>query len=588
MQSLGPARGVQGRACGQRQQRRSGRAHWGRFGLNYTSSSRCTAVRAVASPPEQAAVRPAAAPPAPDANQRIREGGTEAGLVLAQSSKRDPEQPSLASQLPPLAPGAALDVAVVGCGPAGLFLAAQLAERGLKVGLIGPDVPFVNNYGVWVDEFKAVGLEDTLELTFPDAQCWFGEGHEVRVGRAYGRVSRRKLRARLTSLCANAGVAYLADEVTAIETPDGPGASSRLATAGGAALGARLVALASGQAAGRFLKYEEGAPAVAAQTAYGIEAEVEGYSDAYDPKAMLFMDYRRHHTGVWEGSAQRLQRGKHPNAADGLWGSSGEVPSFLYAMPLANGRVFLEETCLVARPALPFSVLKRRLERRMAAMGLKLKTVHEEEWSYIPVGGPLPLPGQPVAAFGAAANLVHPATGFSVSRSLREAPAAAAAAAAALARPDAGAREAAAAVWEALWPAERRRQAAFHLFGMELLIQLDLGSTNDFFRTFFALPQTYWRGFLGSSLSSGQLVVFALLTFALAPAGIKGKLVSHLITDPSGAYLAQKYLGGSSEGSSSSGGGADGGGSSDGPRVAAAAGLLLALSQIAAARGGDA
>jgi hypothetical protein len=90
---------------------------------------------------------------------------------------------------------------------------------------------------------------------------------------------------------------------------------------------------------------------------------------------MLFMDYRRHHTGVWEGSAQRLKRAEHPNAADGLWGSGGEAPSFLYAMPLANGRVFLEETCLVARPGLPFAVLKRRLERRMAAMGLKLKKV---------------------------------------------------------------------------------------------------------------------------------------------------------------------------------------------------------------------
>lgn len=37
--------------------------------------------------------------------------------------------------------------------------------------------------------------------------------------------------------------------------------------------------------------------------------------------------------------------------------------------------------------------------------------VHEEEWSFIPVGGPLPVPGQNIAAFGAAANLVHPATG---------------------------------------------------------------------------------------------------------------------------------------------------------------------------------
>jgi len=90
---------------------------------------------------------------------------------------------------------------------------------------------------------------------------------------------------------------------------------------------------------------------------------------------MLFMDYRRHHTGIWEGSAPRLTGGNHPNANDGLWGSAGEVPSFLYAMPLADGRVFLEETCLVARPALPFKVLKRRLERRMAAMGITVKKV---------------------------------------------------------------------------------------------------------------------------------------------------------------------------------------------------------------------
>jgi Lycopene cyclase protein len=40
--------------------------------------------------------------------------------------------------------------------------------------------------------------------------------------------------------------------------------------------------------------------------------------------------------------------------------------------------------------------------------------VHEEEWSYIPVGGPLPAADQPLTAFGAAANLVHPATGARV------------------------------------------------------------------------------------------------------------------------------------------------------------------------------
>jgi lycopene epsilon-cyclase len=101
-------------------------------------------------------------------------------------------------------------------------------------------------------------------------------GPQVNVGRSYGRVSRRLLRQHLLQLCAAAGVTYLADEVSAIDTPEGSGAVSEVRTAGGAALRARLVTLASGQAAGRFMKYEEGAPVVAAQTAYGIEAEVEG------------------------------------------------------------------------------------------------------------------------------------------------------------------------------------------------------------------------------------------------------------------------------------------------------------------------
>ncbi len=51
----------------------------------------------------------------------------------------------------------------------------------------GNDVPFVNNYGVWKDEFKDLGLEGTLDREWEDAMCYFGEGREVRVGRGYGR-----------------------------------------------------------------------------------------------------------------------------------------------------------------------------------------------------------------------------------------------------------------------------------------------------------------------------------------------------------------------------------------------------------------
>ena len=67
----------------------------------------------------------------------------------------------------------------------------------------------------------------------------------------------------------------------------------------------RLVTLAAGAAAGKFLKYEQKAPTVAAQTAYGLEVELEGYEGKYDGDTMLFMDFRRHHSGLWDGTATR-------------------------------------------------------------------------------------------------------------------------------------------------------------------------------------------------------------------------------------------------------------------------------------------
>lgn len=66
-----------------------------------------------------------------------------------------------------------------------------------------------------------------------------------------------------------------------------------------------MVTLAAGAAAGKFLQYEQAAPTVAAQTAYGIEVEIEGYEGVYDEHSMLFMDFRRHHSGVWDGGAPR-------------------------------------------------------------------------------------------------------------------------------------------------------------------------------------------------------------------------------------------------------------------------------------------
>lgn len=43
----------------------------------------------------------------------------------------------------------------------------------------------------------------------------------------------------------------------------------------------------------------------APSAAPNVQAEVAGYADNYPPDAMLFMDFRRHHTGLYDGTASR-------------------------------------------------------------------------------------------------------------------------------------------------------------------------------------------------------------------------------------------------------------------------------------------
>jgi len=201
--------------------------------------------------------------------------------------------------------------------------------------------------------------------------------------------------------------------------------------------------------------------------------------------------------------------------------------------------VFVEETSLVARPALPFPELKARLEARLAWLGIRVKAVHEEEYCLIPMGGVLPALPQRTLGLGGTAGQVHPSTGYMVARMLGAAPvladavvdalaaglagrgAAGAAAAAAASGappppppPGLDVDEASARAWAALWPAERKRQRAFFCFGMDVLLRLNLAETRQFFAAFFALPAPLWQGFLSARLGFGQLIAFGLSLFA--------------------------------------------------------------------------
>jgi lycopene beta-cyclase len=73
-----------------------------------------------------------------------------------------------------------VDLVVAGAGPSGIAVASRVARAGFSVCVVDPNplAPWINNYGVWVDEFQAMGLEDCLHVIWPKAKVWMGNTRE--------------------------------------------------------------------------------------------------------------------------------------------------------------------------------------------------------------------------------------------------------------------------------------------------------------------------------------------------------------------------------------------------------------------------
>ena len=99
----------------------------------------------------------------------------------------------------------------------------------------------------------------------------------------------------------------------------------------------------------------------------------------YDKEAMTLFDYRTDH---FELDSPKVTK------------RAGDVPTFMYAMPLEENRTFFEDTSLVARPAVSILECKERCFKRLAHLGIQVTGVEEEEFCYIPMGGPLPMKDQ--------------------------------------------------------------------------------------------------------------------------------------------------------------------------------------------------
>ena len=273
-----------------------------------------------------------------------------------------------------------------------------------------------------------MGLEDCLEFVWPRANVFLDstEAGKRELRRPYGRVDRKKLKRRLLSRCIDNGVAFVEARAEGVEhgsshstlsvSRRGEGGGGRGSSGGGANGGssgeatstsnnkieARVVLDATGHSR-KLVQWDQPFDP-GYQGAYGIAATVDRHPFALD--SMLFMDWRDDHTG---GSPE-------------MRAANQRVPTFLYAMPFSPTEVFLEETSLVARPAVGFDELRERLERRLEHLEIKVKEIHEVERCLIPMGGALPRLPQRTVGIGGAAGMVHPSTGYMVARALGAAP----------------------------------------------------------------------------------------------------------------------------------------------------------------------
>ncbi|GAB3293288.1 lycopene cyclase family protein [Parasphingorhabdus pacifica] len=377
---------------------------------------------------------------------------------------------------------------MVGGGPAGRAVTAACSDIGLEVALVDPTPRRVwpHTYAAWCDELPASLPQSTRAAVMPRMRAFGTTQHEWE--RPYAVLDNPSVWKHLW----RADVVEVTGRAVAAEHGS---AGSTLHLKDGRRIAAAAVVDASGSA--RALSGGRPARTSAQQTAVGVVVDSATAETIRPPGAGVFMDWRP--------------------APD----TRGGWPTFLYAVDLGPDRVLLEETSLARRPAMPLASLRRRLRGRFAAAGPALTEQEPEERVRFPVDDPLPRPNR-VIPFGATAGFVHPATGFSVAASLRQAPWLAGAIGAGL---PAGPAAASKAGWSILWPPRALAAHGLRLRGLQALLSCPPEQVPEFFEAFFRLPQDRQSAFLAAEHDPASTATAMTSLFRTAPWPVRRHLI---------------------------------------------------------------
>lgn len=408
------------------------------------------------------------------------------------------------------------DVLVLGSGPAARSI-ATLLSKDLDVLLADSnfDRKWPPNYGVWEDEWQSICSlyknsfnhdlpENCIDRKWKVTDCYFGGSFDIpteqrfRIDRPYYRIEKNALQDALSQkddyrvLKANhmseaTSINLYSPSGSLVHDKDGSTITLQTSDKKEISVKSKLIVDCTGHETKLVLKdsrVKSIPPGF--QIAYGAlmtvdETDVVDKTQIgpYDKEAMTLFDYRTDHFKD-ESSLQKAEN----------------APTFMYAMTLKDNKIFFEETSLVARPGVSFQECKDRCFTRLEHLGIKVVDIEEEEFCYIPMGGPLPAKDQRVIAFGGSSAMVHPSTGYNLCRNMMGAGAVANAIVEGLKNENVNLDVVAGKAYDAMWSPSNIRQRNFAVFGGEFLMKQKVDGLRGFFDGFFRLPIDMWSGFL--------------------------------------------------------------------------------------------